>query len=411
MLGILLYINWGERRVRRLCYLAAWLFVAISFMGKGPLGGLPVICAFAYIGVKKKWIELTRVELMSGSAHRRRRGSAVVGRDVRAPRRSVHRPVDLPRHVQPRLPPRARHERRRRHEHPLLHLAARLRALSLDGARAARAGVLGAPQRLGRSRSVRRVDLSPHVVPHHLRAGELHGDQVPPLHLPRGGAGGAAHRHRPRRRPRATRSCSGRTASSPIRSVLARARRSSSPASPAPCPARSSEPRDRTARWPIASKSAGSAARHRRRRAGGGDGASLPRSPRGRAGDRRGWSGRGRARRVAARGSPPGARALDDRRRQRRRRPGVDPGRARSGDPAGGRRSAGGDPPPAALHVQLPPRLAGVARLLRHPHRVHRGGGGALVRVSPSSPSAGTSSPPSSPWPSSGASGGSTCTW
>jgi 4-amino-4-deoxy-L-arabinose transferase-like glycosyltransferase len=66
LLGILLYINWGERRVRRLCYLAAWLFVAVSFMGKGPLGGLPVICAFAYIGVKKKWIELTRVELMSG---------------------------------------------------------------------------------------------------------------------------------------------------------------------------------------------------------------------------------------------------------------------------------------------------------------------------------------------------------
>ena len=38
----LLYLNWGERRARRLFYLAAWFFAAISTLGKGPAGfGLP----------------------------------------------------------------------------------------------------------------------------------------------------------------------------------------------------------------------------------------------------------------------------------------------------------------------------------------------------------------------------------
>ena len=37
-------MNWGERRVRRLYYLAAWFFAAIATMGKGPAGfGLPVL--------------------------------------------------------------------------------------------------------------------------------------------------------------------------------------------------------------------------------------------------------------------------------------------------------------------------------------------------------------------------------
>jgi len=65
--GSLLYMNWGERRLRRLYYLAAWFFAAIATMAKGPAGfALPMICAFAYVCTKKKWSELARLELVSG---------------------------------------------------------------------------------------------------------------------------------------------------------------------------------------------------------------------------------------------------------------------------------------------------------------------------------------------------------
>jgi 4-amino-4-deoxy-L-arabinose transferase-like glycosyltransferase len=66
-IGTLLYINWGERRARRLYYLAAWFFAAIATMGKGPMGvALPMVCAFAYIATKKRWSELLRLEIASG---------------------------------------------------------------------------------------------------------------------------------------------------------------------------------------------------------------------------------------------------------------------------------------------------------------------------------------------------------
>ncbi len=66
-LAILLYLNWGERRVRRLYYLAAWYFAAVATMGKGPAGfGLPMLCAFAYVCTTKRWKELLRFETMSG---------------------------------------------------------------------------------------------------------------------------------------------------------------------------------------------------------------------------------------------------------------------------------------------------------------------------------------------------------
>jgi 4-amino-4-deoxy-L-arabinose transferase-like glycosyltransferase len=65
--GGLLYINWGERRVRRLYYIAAWFFAAIATMGKGPAGfGIPIICVFAYLATKKRWSELLKVEMLSG---------------------------------------------------------------------------------------------------------------------------------------------------------------------------------------------------------------------------------------------------------------------------------------------------------------------------------------------------------
>jgi 4-amino-4-deoxy-L-arabinose transferase-like glycosyltransferase len=67
VLGGVLYLNWGERRSRRLLYISAWLCAAIATMAKGPAGfGLPIICAFAYVATKKRWAELLRFELVSG---------------------------------------------------------------------------------------------------------------------------------------------------------------------------------------------------------------------------------------------------------------------------------------------------------------------------------------------------------
>ena len=67
VLGGALYLNWGERRVRRLVYVAAWLCAALATMAKGPAGfGLPIICAVAYVATKKRWNELLRFELVSG---------------------------------------------------------------------------------------------------------------------------------------------------------------------------------------------------------------------------------------------------------------------------------------------------------------------------------------------------------
>ena len=67
ILGGALYINWGERRVRRLVYIAAWLCAAIATMAKGPAGfGLPIICAFAYVATTRRWKELLRLEMMTG---------------------------------------------------------------------------------------------------------------------------------------------------------------------------------------------------------------------------------------------------------------------------------------------------------------------------------------------------------
>jgi 4-amino-4-deoxy-L-arabinose transferase-like glycosyltransferase len=67
VLGVALWLNWGERRARRLVYVAAWLFAAVATMAKGPAGfGLPIICAFAYVATKKRWSELLRFEMLTG---------------------------------------------------------------------------------------------------------------------------------------------------------------------------------------------------------------------------------------------------------------------------------------------------------------------------------------------------------
>lgn len=67
-LGLILYMNWGERRRQRLFYLAAWLFAALSTMAKGPAGFiLPILCVLAYIVVSKRWKELLNLEIATGS--------------------------------------------------------------------------------------------------------------------------------------------------------------------------------------------------------------------------------------------------------------------------------------------------------------------------------------------------------
>jgi len=67
VLGAALLVNWGERRTRRLLYIAAWLCAAIATMAKGPAGfGLPIICAFAYVATKRRWSELLKLEMMTG---------------------------------------------------------------------------------------------------------------------------------------------------------------------------------------------------------------------------------------------------------------------------------------------------------------------------------------------------------
>mgnify|MGYP000952189215 CR=1 FL=1 len=67
IVGTILYLNWGERRTRRLFYIAAWLCAAIATMAKGPAGFvLPMLCAFAYVATKKRFAELLRLEILSG---------------------------------------------------------------------------------------------------------------------------------------------------------------------------------------------------------------------------------------------------------------------------------------------------------------------------------------------------------
>lgn len=66
-LGGLLFINRNERRVSRLCFLVAWVFAAISTMGKGVAGFiLPVMVAGAYVLTARKWRDILRLELISG---------------------------------------------------------------------------------------------------------------------------------------------------------------------------------------------------------------------------------------------------------------------------------------------------------------------------------------------------------
>lgn len=62
--GYLLHLNRGERRHKRLWYLAAWYFTALSALAKGAPGLVLVLAiAGAVLLARRDWAELTRVEL------------------------------------------------------------------------------------------------------------------------------------------------------------------------------------------------------------------------------------------------------------------------------------------------------------------------------------------------------------
>ena len=243
-----MYINWGERRVRRLCYLAAWFFVAVSFMGKGPLGGLPVICAFAYVGVKKKWIELTRVELMSGLLI-----VAAVGLPWWVAMYVRHGAPFTDRLIFHDMFNRAFHHVHDTNEGDDTSIRFYIWQLGYAlfpwTALAPLALVYWA--RRGDSADQGKSDASIFLLMWFLITFALVSFMGTKFHhyiFPAVAPIALLIGDRPRRRPRAARSCSGRRASCRTRSVSASARCCSSPASPAASPARSSGPRGSTAR-------------------------------------------------------------------------------------------------------------------------------------------------------------------
>jgi 4-amino-4-deoxy-L-arabinose transferase-like glycosyltransferase len=66
-LVVLLYANWGERRVSRLYFLAAWLFASLATMGKGPAGlVIPIVVVLLWVFVARRPKDLLRMEVPSG---------------------------------------------------------------------------------------------------------------------------------------------------------------------------------------------------------------------------------------------------------------------------------------------------------------------------------------------------------
>ncbi len=64
-LGLLLFVNRGERRTQRLYFLAAWYFTALSTLGKGAPGlVLPVVIALVGVGAAKRYKDYARLELV-----------------------------------------------------------------------------------------------------------------------------------------------------------------------------------------------------------------------------------------------------------------------------------------------------------------------------------------------------------
>jgi 4-amino-4-deoxy-L-arabinose transferase-like glycosyltransferase len=70
-LALVVYLNWGERRIQRLYMLAAWVFLSLSIMAKVLAGAAPVVACMGlyvvYLLAAGRWRELLRYEVASGS--------------------------------------------------------------------------------------------------------------------------------------------------------------------------------------------------------------------------------------------------------------------------------------------------------------------------------------------------------
>ncbi|MBI4952026.1 MAG: glycosyltransferase family 39 protein [Myxococcales bacterium] len=66
-LVLFLWPTWGERREKRIAYLAAWLFAALAFMAKGPAGLVfPITSAVFAVVATRRFRELARMEIPAG---------------------------------------------------------------------------------------------------------------------------------------------------------------------------------------------------------------------------------------------------------------------------------------------------------------------------------------------------------
>jgi len=64
-LGLLLFVNRGERRAQRLYFLGAWFFTALSALGKGAPGlVLPLVIALVGVGAARRYKDYARLELV-----------------------------------------------------------------------------------------------------------------------------------------------------------------------------------------------------------------------------------------------------------------------------------------------------------------------------------------------------------
>ncbi len=62
--GIFLYVERHEQRLKRAYFIGAWYFMSLSMMGKGAPGlVLPIVAAFGFVAVTRRWSELPRLEL------------------------------------------------------------------------------------------------------------------------------------------------------------------------------------------------------------------------------------------------------------------------------------------------------------------------------------------------------------
>jgi 4-amino-4-deoxy-L-arabinose transferase-like glycosyltransferase len=65
LLGFLLWMNRGERRAQRLCFLGAWYFMALSALAKGAPGlVIPWFVAGVYVGATRRWKDFARLEIL-----------------------------------------------------------------------------------------------------------------------------------------------------------------------------------------------------------------------------------------------------------------------------------------------------------------------------------------------------------